>query len=729
MNTKMKTVSIALTGGILLGWGASATLAENVVGVSYFGEDQAEINIENDKAADIISWDPDTGLVTLQYGQDNGLNMQSGENGKMIAVTIDAAGTGYLTTDVAGQTVDNTGLTGLDATWEYFVDGVIGEAVPGDMVSLNSNNAGNTLNGTGYLDSNVLTTGGVTATQIVSVWAFDQDCLGATFEVGSTGLVDAALPGIVTVGTGFDDGNCNVGVSADEAGDICNITIFDGGIGYGNLVAAGEMMIYNNGALSEDYTATFATDGDGSITSITMVLNGAPVDIELLPTNWDQLMLVPESNGVGFDYDIDLYGEISGLANPQTGTDCTSVEFATVPLFNGCTECTSSVPGTGASAAIGSVPVGAVSNALIVTKGFNYDAAPAISIDDSVFVAPHTGEVAAFTAVMGADSSTLTFSDGMDAEFIGDWVLSFSDFNDDDIMDIVAYDRDAGLVLIATMTYGFTISEVSEAGFVGDNWEIVGTLQNSGDGASIFWRNPDTGANAVWICDTNSATNGGVVKQPESDLIEAASTGWYSNVTNSENNVLWYNPMTGLSATWTMAVDASMPAVDWVADNAFLANGGLIYNIGADNQWILDGVGVLDGSDIDSAKNDDLVWVNANNGGVALWIMDGNLISSFNYATVGGMTYDGKDAGVSMGNRIVGVGNYEVNTRVSTTTGAFEVTDDALFASLWWNRSGETYVWSMDRTISLQTWTADGVTNDGTGLLANPSNVRAYTRY
>jgi hypothetical protein len=728
MNTKMKTVSIALTGGILLGWGASATLAENVVGVSYFGEDQAEITIDADKAADIISWDPDTGLVTLQYGQANGLNMQSGENGKMIAVTIDAAGTGYLQSEEATQTVVNTDLTGLDAQWSYSVDGVIGEAVPGNIISIDKNDAGNSLLGTGYVDALFTASD---ATEIVSVWQFDQACAGTTFGVGATGGIGAALPGILTVGTGLDDGNCDYG-TADEAGDICNIIIDNGGIGYGDTLTgatAGEMMIYNRGVLSEDYTATFDTDGNGVIVSIDMVLNGAPVDLELLPTNWDQLTLVPNANGVGFDYSVELYGEIANIANPSNGTDCTSLEFAAVPLINGCTTCTTPAPGQGASVSMGSIPVGAVVEAAIVDKGFNYDAAPAISIDDSVFAAPHTGEVAAFTAVMGADSSTLTFSDGIDAEFIGDWVLSFSDFNGDDIMDIVAYDRGEGVVLIATMTFGFTISDVNEAGTVGDNWEIVGTLGNQGDGASIFWRNPDSGANAVWICDTNSATNGGVVKQPESDLIEAASTGWYSNVTNSENNVLWYNPMTGLSATWTMAVDASMPAVDWVADNAFLANGGLIYNIGADNQWILDGVGVLDGADVDSAKNDDLVWVNASNGGVALWIMDGNLISSFNYATIGGMTYNGTDAGVSMGNRIVGVGNYEASTRVSTTTGAFEVTDDALFASLWWNRSGDTYVWSMDRTISLQTWTNDGVTNDGTGLLANPFNVREYTRY
>jgi hypothetical protein len=281
------------------------------------------------------------------------------------------------------------------------------------------------------------------------------------------------------------------------------------------------------------------------------------------------------------------------------------------------------------------------------------------------------------------------------------------------------------------MTIGFVIAELNEVGSVGSGWEIVGTLDNNLEvGASIFWRNQSSGANAVWVCNTDSLTNGGVVKQPESDYVEAASNGWYTNVTNSENNVLWYNPASGLQATWGLSIDTTMPAADWVVSNEYLANGGLIYNIGSDHQWILDGVGTLDGADSASDNNDDLVWVNANNGGVALWIMDGNAITSQNYAMIGGVTYNGVEAGTTVGNRIVGVGQYFApgETRISVGV-APEVKSDALFASLWWNRSGDSYVWSMDRTMSLQVWTVDGVTNDGTGLLANPDNVRSFQRY
>jgi hypothetical protein len=737
MNTKMKTVSIALTGGILLGWGASATLAENVVGVSYFGLDEAQPSYFGDNAADIISWNPDTGIVTLQYGQENGLNMQSGENGRMIGVTIDAAGSGYLVSDEAVQTVDNTDLTGLDAQWSYSVDGVIG-TVDTSYVSFNRNEMGFEMVGTGYVSADVT---GVITTEFYSTWAFDQDCPGGTdFAVGDF----AAFGGAPTAGiqTAGDAANpCQVtgrlaGTVGTAAGEICDLFVGDSGVGYGIAGIGGDMMIYNNGVLSEDYTATYTINGDGGIDVVTMVLNGAPVDIELMPTNWDQITMVPEGNGFGFDYELSLWGEVTDLDNLTPGLLCESVEFAAVPLQNGCTDCGGTLPdGMGASVSLGVIPSGAITEAAIVDKGFNYDAAPAISIDDSTFAAPHTGDVARFSAVMGSDAQTLSYADGATAEFMGDWKLAYNDFNQDGIADIVAYDRDAGLVYIATMTIGFVIAELNEVGSVGSGWEIVGTLDNNLEvGASIFWRNQSSGANAVWVCNTDSLTNGGVVKQPESDYVEAASNGWYSNVTNSEFNVLWYNPASGLQATWGLSIDTTMPAADWVVSNEYLANGGLIYNIGSDHQWILDGVGFLSGSESSDAdgvsNNDDLVWVNANNGGVALWIMDGNAITSQNYATIGGVTYNGVEAGTTVGNRIVGVGFYfaPLGTRISVGT-APEIRSDAVFSSLWWNRSGDSYVWSMDRTMSLQDWTIDGNTNDGTGLLANPDNVRSFQRY
>ena len=656
----------------------------------------------------------------------------------MVGVTIDSAGSGYLVSEELAQTVDNTDLTGLDAVWSYTVDGVIG-TVDSSYVSFNTNEMGNDMLGTGYVSADVT---GVITTEFYSTWAFDQDCdpgLGTDFAVGDFAAFGAgASAGIQTT---VDAANpCQAtgllaGTIGTAAGEICDLFVGDPGVGYGIAGIGGDMMIYNNGVLSEDYTATYTVDADGGIDVVTMVLNGAPVDIELMPTNWDQLTMVPEGNGFGYEAQFSLWGEVADLDNVTDGLLCESVEFAAVPLQNGCTDCGGTLPdGMGASVSLGVIPSGAITEAGIVAKGFNYDAAPAIGIDEAGISA---GEGAAFSAVMGSDVQTLSYADGATAEFMGDWKLAYNDFNQDTIADIVAYDRDAGLVYIATMTIGFVIAELNEVGSVGSGWEIVGTLDNDliRVGASIFWRNQSSGANAVWVCNTDSLTNGGVVKQPESDYVEAASNGWYTNVTNSEFNVLWYNPTSGLQATWGLSIDTTKPAADWVVSNEYLADGGIIYNIGSDHQWTLDGVGLLDGSyfiniNTGATNFDDLVWVNADNGGVALWIMDGNAITSQNYATIGGVTYNGVEAGITVGNRIVGVGQYysPTGTRISVDT-APEVRSGAIFASLWWNRSGDSYVWSMDRTMSLQDWTIYGNTNDGTGLLANPDNVRSFQRY
>jgi hypothetical protein len=150
MNSKIKSASIVLTGGVLLGWGSSAALAANVVGVGMYGTEFNPLMAE-DPASDAVSYDENTGYVTINYGSRDGISLDNTIeffDGSIVAVNIDSAGSGYdLAEDTIGtgvwQVVDNTGNTGRGAEWGYEVDDDIGYYDIFDQIFPRLNAAGN----------------------------------------------------------------------------------------------------------------------------------------------------------------------------------------------------------------------------------------------------------------------------------------------------------------------------------------------------------------------------------------------------------------------------------------------------------------------------------------------------------------------------------------------------------------------------------------------------------
>jgi len=741
MNSRIKTTGIVLTGGVILGWGSSAALALNVVGTGMYGN-EGDASMANDIASDVVSWDPATGLVTLTYGNNNGISLDPGTPGQMVAVLVDTPGENYLPAEEVTQDADNTGTTGLGFRWDYEVDGT-----PGAWDDTNLNVVNGT--GTGYIS--VGTNTNQTNTYSAGI-QFDVTCAGGNdpelgfYDTWAGGAGVAPVPGLVVYG---DAGNPCFAFTApaNGSGTVCGIDISRAGVGYDDGVRTFEIFV--NGVLNPAYGGTYTCDASGGITNVDFT-SQPPGLAPDYPTDGSQVTMVPSGPGAGVEYKFILDGALDDINIPVllTGTDCQSVALPAVWPTNICIDCGGGaliIGGEGGQVSVDQPYTGSVENAFIFSSGDNYDMAPAISIDQ-LNITQGTG--ATFTAIMGAANHVARFKDGTPGVLPGgdDWGLYCgADYNADGQADIVAHNASTGAVALWCMGLDGTILEELIVSVAGIEWHIVGQLNRTGGaGHCLLWRNNTTGANCVWIVDGNSATNGGQAFQPESGYIDGAATDWYSYATNDSagggTRNYWYNDMVGDNAVWSYDIDTTKPRADWVTSReyCFTQQGGLLeqVNTGPYSGWEMQAVGCLSGDPMTQADRDrDICWGNANTGGVCLWMMDdndANLIASRGYCTINGAIYDGSNAGTATGYMCVGVGQYEANVRYIDNTPPFvtPVTGtnrNQNFGSLWWNYDGNTYVWRMDRRIELQQWTIDGGT--GSGVCADPENVTAFTRY
>lgn len=746
MNSKIKSASIVLTGGVLLGWGSSAALAANVVGVGMYGIN-GDARMSGDDASDAISYD-ENGYVMISYGSTDGLTLENdNRTGEMITVNIDSQGSGYLASEAGVANpilVDNTGNTGVNAEWYYDVDGTIGAYLE-DYVDVNENAAGNIMTGTGYVSNSGALIGDLWHAGI----AFKDDagtagpvCTGDTPWDGDQAVFGAgSSPGFEVEGDAANPCNAWAGATADAKGEICEIDLLAGGVGYG--VAGGIMDVYVNGVLSTDYIGAYTTvAGTGEINGLSLTKNDAPAAD--YPTNWDQVTFMPQvSTGTGFDAECYLWGEFAGWTNFRPGVGCTEVNLASheleANLMNNCTNCTIVAiigGGEGCSITAGPIPVGAIESTTIVDSGFNYDHAPAVGPLATITA----GTGATFTSVIGAANYYVTYEDGMPLEFDYDDGVSLycgADYNNDDHADIVAHGTVDGYGETICLLLGENgvVNEIVEYGESGTDWHIAGQLDRGGadyaDGHCLLWRNNATGGNAVWVCNGD-----GVV---EKSLIEAAAAEeWFCYCTNDSlgggSRAYWYSHY-GDNAMWYMDIDTDHN--DWVTEMDYLRNDvGARVNTGTGAGWEMEAVGCLSGDPGDDNLSRDIVWSNAGTGAVCIWLMDqdaSGYINSRNYCTVGGNVYNGASGyGVAEGYRCVGVGQYEVSTRYGTAAdggGGFDtLTRDQMWGTLWWNHNGSSYAWKMDRTVNLELWGPAGNTG-GTGLPEYPETVSAYERY
>nr|MDJ0676539.1 family 16 glycosylhydrolase [Calothrix sp. MO_167.B42] len=120
----------------------------------------------------------------------------------------------------------------------------------------------------------------------------------------------------------------------------------------------------------------------------------------------------------------------------------------------------------------------------------------------------------------------------------------------------------------------------------------------------IFWRNQQTGENAVWLMNGSNLDEGVLIDTHLPDpnwKIEA--TGDFNN--DEKTDLVWRNETTGENAIWYM-------------DGAHLEQGVFINTSLPDSNWDIEATG-----DFNNDDKTDIVWRNYATGENAIWYMDG----------------------------------------------------------------------------------------------------------
>jgi hypothetical protein len=207
---------------------------------------------------------------------------------------------------------------------------------------------------------------------------------------------------------------------------------------------------------------------------------------------------------------------------------------------------------------------------------------------------------------------------------------------------------------------------------------------NDDQHTDMLWRDPATGANAVWFMDGREvlATQELASGSPEAKLM---ATGDFDG--NGEPDMLWRDPATGANAVWYTTWEETTSTVQTTSTALPSVNGG---------GWNIAGVG-----DFDADGLDDVLWHSSTSGSVAIWLLD----------AAGVPTYTPVSQVSDLDWQIDGVGDFDADGH----------------ADIFWRHAGRgaNAIWLMDgatfgyvptATVSDQSWQVVGsgdFNNDG----------------
>ncbi len=212
-----------------------------------------------------------------------------------------------------------------------------------------------------------------------------------------------------------------------------------------------------------------------------------------------------------------------------------------------------------------------------------------------------------------------------------------SDFNGDSQSDVFWRNHDTGANAIWKSASLATRQAVS--GVANLAWEIAGTGDFNGNRKTdILWRNRSTGSNAIW--ESASLATPKPIRAVVNTAWEVAGIGDFNG--DLKSDVLWRNRSTGQNVIWKSANAALAQQLSAVTSPA----------------WKIAGIGDFDGD-----GKSDILWRNTSTGANAIW-------KSGNAATAQALTGLANQAW-----KIVGVGDFNGDAKSdilwrNTTTGA-----------------------------------------------------------
>lgn len=229
-------------------------------------------------------------------------------------------------------------------------------------------------------------------------------------------------------------------------------------------------------------------------------------------------------------------------------------------------------------------------------------------------------------------SSQLTV-DGNAVTMTSAWSIEgASDFSGDGRTDLFWRNGTTGSMRLWTME-GATVKTreiISRNGSelsMPSTWDVAGVADFSGDGISdVMWRQNSTGRVMVWqmdggaVASTTDVTSGGTAMVMPGSGWTPLGVGDFSG--DGKADVLWRHK-TGTLRMWEM-------------DGAVATANGAVTNQGTAQSmplnWSVESIGDFDGDGYA-----DLVWRDANSGGMRLWTMDGGAIQSVSVITSNGI--------------------------------------------------------------------------------------------
>jgi FG-GAP-like repeat/PQQ-like domain len=185
--------------------------------------------------------------------------------------------------------------------------------------------------------------------------------------------------------------------------------------------------------------------------------------------------------------------------------------------------------------------------------------------------------------------------------------VTFSDFDGDGLQDAVQWSQSTGAILIAKNNGSLTFT-TQWSGSISTDWVLIGVADLNGNGRhELIWRNQVTGRVAAWVLSGFQPSQYvGYSTAPLSWRIR----GIGRVDSTSAQGLIWRNAQTGQAAFWKMNT------------NGQLTGTGL--PVGAP-PWQIAGAPYFDGA----SGSPEILWVNPENGLLAVWRVNGVSIAPF----------------------------------------------------------------------------------------------------